>query len=408
MADPAPSCEPFPLIELGGDIRERGLAYGRLAADRIHKGALHYREQLARDGFDEAGVEALVDELVPVMARFDAAYVEEMRFIAKGADAPFSTIALINARTEVLKLAQRARAARRARHETAPSIAVDDDPDGCTSVVLLPEATADRRLLHAQNWDWKVECAETSVVLSIARENGPDILTFTEAGGLARSGLNSAGLAITANYLESDRDYARIGVPLALIRRKALECAHLAHAIRAIQATEKSASNNIVLSHAEGLAFNFECAPDESFLVQPEAGLLVHANHWVSPIALGKLKDTGLATVPDSLYRDVRVRALLAPRLGRATALDLREALFDDFQSPWSVCRPPRKTLSDNLSATVAMIVMEPAAGVMNVAPLPALNRDFTTYRLPRPQAGAGHASRPAPRRAEQTHLKTA
>jgi isopenicillin-N N-acyltransferase-like protein len=28
------------------------------------------------------------------------------------------------------------------------------------------------------------------------------------------------------------------------------------------------------------------------------------------------------------------------------------------------------------------MIVMEPALGVMEVAPLPALNRRFTTYRL--------------------------
>ncbi len=394
--------EPFPLIELGGSIGERGLAYGRQAAERIHKGALHYREQLARDGFDDAGVDALVERLVPLMARFDPAYVEEMRFIARGADAPFSTIALINARTEVLKLAQRARAERGAVEDGA----VDTDPDGCTSVVLLPEATADGRVVHGQNWDWKVECAETSVVLSIENEGKPDILTFTEAGGLARSGLNNAGLAITANYLESDRDYARIGVPLALIRRKALECTHLAHAIRAVHSTPKSASNNIVLSHADGLAFNFECAPDETFLVHPENGLLVHANHWVSPIALGKLKDTGIATVPDSLYRDLRVRALLAPRLGRASAQDMRDALFDDFQSPWSVCRPPRMSLNDNLSATVAMVVMEPGESVMSVTPLPALNREVTTYRMRRPYAGAKRADAgEAPR---QARLKTA
>ena len=32
--------------------------------------------------------------------------------------------------------------------------------------------------------------------------------------------------------------------------------------------------------------------------------------------------------------------------------------------------------------ATVAMILMEPASGLMQVAPLPALNREFTSYRL--------------------------
>ena len=45
--------------------------------------------------------------------------------------------------------------------------------------------------------------------------------------------------------------------------------------------------------------------------------------------------------------------------------------------------QPPRAGLRDaNLSATVAMVVMRPAAGVMEVAPLPALNREFTRYSL--------------------------
>jgi isopenicillin-N N-acyltransferase-like protein len=108
-----------------------------------------------------------------------------------------------------------------------------EGPDGCTGLVALSEATADHSVIHAQNWDWKAECAETSVVLRIRRDDGPDILTFTEAGGLARSGFNAAGIGITANYLESDRDYARPGVPLALIRRKVLEQADVAMAMSA-------------------------------------------------------------------------------------------------------------------------------------------------------------------------------
>ena len=79
-------------------------------------------------------------------------------------------------------------------------------------------ATAAGRVIHAQNWDWKAECAETAVVLRVHRDDGPDLLTFTEAGGLARSGLNAAGIAITANYLESDRDYRQTGVPLITAR----------------------------------------------------------------------------------------------------------------------------------------------------------------------------------------------
>jgi isopenicillin-N N-acyltransferase like protein len=94
------------------------------------------------------------------------------------------------------------------------------------------------------------------------------------------------------------------------------------------------------------------------------------------------LKDTGIANTPDSLYRDIRVRDLLQPHVGAITFETVKSALFDDFAHPWSVCRPPRRNLSNNLSATVAMILMEPASGSMEVAPLPALNRQFTSYRL--------------------------
>jgi len=74
----------------------------------------------------------------------------------------------------------------------------------------------------------------------------------------------------------------------------------------------------------------------------------------------------------------------------------VKTALFDDFATPWSVCRPPRLSLTDNLSATVAMVAMEPALGIMEVAPLPALNRRFTTYRLD--MAGASDAPQTAAR----------
>ena len=371
---------PFPLIEVAGPPRERGRQYGRAAADRIRLGVEHYTAQLGATAFPWPAVRELVHRYLPTIEAFEPAYVEEMRGIAEGAGLEFESIVLLNARTEVLKSAQRQQAA-----------AVEPERDGCTGVVVLPEASQGGTLIHAQNWDWKVECAETAVVLRILRDDGPDLLTFTEAGGLARSGLNAAGVAITANYLESDRDYRQVGVPLALIRRKVLESEHVALAMRAVYVTSKSAANNMIVSHAGGVAIDFECAPDETFQVLPERGLLVHANHWQSPVALAKLRDTGVANTPDSLYRDLRVHGLLAPQIGAITRDAVKAALLDDFAAPWSVCRPPRRSLGSTVTATVAMIVMEPAAGVLEAAPLPALNRRFTTYRL-----SAGRPAEPA------------
>ena len=362
---------PFPLVEVSGPPRERGRQYGQQAAERIALGVRHYTQQLEGSRFAAAAIRELVHEYVPHMTAFEPAYVEEMRGIAEGAGVDFEAVALLNARTEILKLGRDPALRRRLAGEEA-----------CTGVAVLPEAAKGRRLIHAQNWDWKVECAQTAVVLRVRRDDGPDLLTFTEAGGLARSGFNAAGIAITANYLESDRDYRRLGVPLALIRRKVLESQHLALAMRSVYATTKSAANNMIVSHAGGVAIDFECAPDETFQVHPDSGLLVHANHFVSPVALAKLRDTGIANTPDSLYRDVRVRGLLAPQIGRLTREAVKAALLDDFATPWSVCRPPRAGVTGVVTATVAMVVMEPALGIMEVAPLPALGAAFTSYQL--------------------------
>ena len=365
----------FPLIDLSGGPLERGRSYGRQARQRIHASIAHYKLQATRNALDDAGIAAVVRSYLPLVERFEPRYVEEMRGIAEGASVPFEDIFLLNARTEIMKLA--------VRPDLRAQLAATDVPDGCTAVTVLPSATRDGHLIHAQNWDWKVEVAQTAVVLRIARDDGPDVLTLTEAGMLARSGFNTVGIAITGNNLECDRDYSQIGVPLALIRRKALESSSLALAMHAVYATPKSGSNNMAVSHVEGIVINFECAPDETFQVHAKDGLLVHANHWVSVAALSKLKDTGVALSPCSLYREMRVREALTPQVGGITTDSVKSALLDHFQSPWSVCRPPRQDLGrDTRSATVATVIMQPALGLLEIAPMSALSPRFTTYQL--------------------------
>ena len=362
----------FPFVSVSGAPEARGRSYGQQAADRVRKSAKMYGQTLVELGYDAMARTQLINSFAREIENFAPHYLEEMRGIAAGADVPFEDIVMVNARTEVIA---RARAEKKKAAELEPG-------DGCTGALILPTRSANGRLIHGQNWDWRAECAETAIVLRVRNDNGPDMLTFVEAGGLARSGLNSAGVSITANYLESDRDFRQLGVPLSLIRRKVLEQEHFALAIKAVATTPKSCSNNIMIGMAAGFGVDYECTTDEAFPIYPGSDdLIVHANHWVSEVALTKLRDTGRASTPESAYRDWRVRRLLneQPKLTRE---DLKRALFDDFGAPYSVCRPPRPGSHDNLSATVAMVIMEPEAGLMEVAPLPALNRSFTRYSL--------------------------
>jgi len=359
--------QPCRLIDLAGPPHDRGVQYGRLAADEIARAVRHYSAQAAALGLDQNRLAHSVHEYLPTLETFDLRQVEEMRGIAAGAGVSFEQIVLVNARTELLF---------QFKH---------NPPDGCTGVVVRPEATRDGQLIHAHNWDWKLDAANACVILRIRNEDGPDILTFTEAGALARFGFNSQGICVTANGLDCDRDYRRAGVPLALIRRKMLEQTHLALALRIAYCTPKSGSNNIIISHAaSGLVYDFECAPDETFMVEPQNGLLVHANHWLSPVALTKLRECAMADAPSTFYRQVRPREALAPRIGEITVDDVQAVMLDDFQSPWSICYPPRPSSPTDPTtyATVATLIMRPALGEMRVAMLPALDKSFTRYSL--------------------------
>ena len=352
-----PNQQPFPFIAISGSPYERGLQYGRAVPERIKRSIGLYGGTLDELGLDAREKARLIGRFADEIAAFGAHYLEEMKGIAEGAGVSLDDIVLVNARTEIVA---------QARREKNKPEAEDDAVDGCTGAIILQERSSTGRVIHGMNWDWRAECAETAIVLRVSRDDGPNFMTFVEAGALARCGMNEAGIAITANYLESERDYRQSGIPLVLIRRKVLEQRHFAMAVRAVAATPKACSNNMMLSTAEGFGIDFECAPDEAFPIYPSDGLIVHANHWVSPVALAKLKDAGL--LGDSFYRDWRVRKLLGD--GKISPDDLKAAFFDDFAAPFAVCRPVLPNSAGDLSATVAMIIMDTTSGTMDVAPL--------------------------------------
>ncbi|WP_116082160.1 C45 family peptidase [Tropicimonas sp. IMCC34011] len=365
--------KPFPFVSVEGDVRTRGHKYGQAVPERIARSAAHYRSELEKIGADDARQRTLINEAAEEIARFDPDQVAAIEGIAQGAGVSIDDIVLINARTEVI-----AKARQLARQEI-----IDPAEGECTTAVILPNRSATGTLIHAHNWDWTPDASETTVILRETTEAGLTYLTFVEAGGLARYGLNSAGVTLTGNYLSSDRDYCQAGVPLSCIRRKALEQEHLAVAMQVVAASPKSCSSNMILTQ-KGWAIDFECVPDESFPLMPVDDLLTHANHFESPVALGKVREMGLRNAVDTYYRSSRMRSLLEQSGEKISVDDAKRILADDWATPYSICRPVREALSGGQTATVASIVMDPEERTMDVATMPSQGVRYVRYSMDR------------------------
>ena len=358
----------FPFIEVSGSPRNVGLQYGRKAAARIHRSIEIYRRLFAAKGIDwtlaRAGAAAFAGRIEQVYPQI----AEEMRALAEGADVQFEDIVAINSRSELL-------------HGSFGKARADaDDIDGGTGAVVLPPSTREGHLIHAQNWDWRDECAETSIVLKIAPELGPTMLVFAEAGVMAAAGFNNMGLAISTNHLECEQDARREGIPSTIVRRQVLAQASFGSAIETVLKAEHGLSTHFMISHREGEGIGLEATPEEVFWLTPEDDVLVHANHFVSIPARSRVRDLSLLTSADSLYRDKRVRRYLVRDRGRVTLSTVQAALQDRFGAPRAVCRAPQAGKS---TSTAATIIMDTTAQVMWVSPRPYGPHKFTEYRLP-------------------------
>ncbi|MEM8562529.1 MAG: C45 family peptidase [Pseudomonadota bacterium] len=362
----------LPLVDVSGSPAQRGFMYGQRAAQRIVLGIENYKAIFACSGVHWSSARQIAAGFEAELREREPDLLTELEAIAEGAKVHLDEVLALNCRTEIMY---------------RQSAEVDLPTDGCTGIIALPSATQGRRLLHAQNWDWQDECSETAIVLRIRYDNGLVLLTQTEAGILARCGLNNRGVALTGNFLKSDRDNSPGGIPIPFIRRRILEQSSLSDAIEVVYNAPKSFSTNLMISHADGDGINLETVPGDIFPLQPDKGLLVHANHFESSAAQAKVVDHGVAIAPSTLYRGRRVSEALEPHRGRLSIDHIKTALGDRLGAPHGVCADPVEELDGSVYSTVASIVMDVSAGTMQVAVRPYAEHTYAHYDLETPRS---------------------
>jgi len=339
----------FPHLRVSGSARDRGRQYGRGARERVQRSLAAYRDVFqARAGWDWDTVRREAGRYVDPIAALAPHYLEEMAGLAEGAGVERDDILALNVRTEVMYAAT-ARAARR------------QALDGCSSFAVLPRRSRDRHTLIGQNWDWLPHAFDTVVVLEVAQSEGPDFVTVVEAGLLAKSGMNAAGLGVAANALVCDQDRGEPGIPFHVVLRALLDQASLADALSLLQAHRRSASANYLLAHRDGLALDVETAPgdfSQVFVLLPDDGVLLHTNHFVSPRFTGT--DVSVWAMPDSPLRLEQLQEAVRSA-GQELDLDtFRAVLADHAGHPGSVCAHPDPRVPEvDQGATVASLLID-------------------------------------------------
>jgi isopenicillin-N N-acyltransferase-like protein len=322
---------------------QRGREFGVARHEAVDNTLAAYRRLFAATrGLDAA---AVVAAGVQVRARVEhdwPALAAEVEAMAAGAEVDAAELFAANARTEIL-----------AGHLHGE----------CSTLASVGAA----RPLLMQNWDWHPDLARSRVVWVVELPEGGWFATLTEAGLLAKIGLNSHGLAVCLNLLATSGDGDLEVLPVHLALRLILAgCKSVDDARSLLASAPFGASSCITVMDADGNVAMFECRPGGPPLEPPvQDRWATHTNHFLAPLP-ESLTDILRADWPDTDHRLGRVRAALADP---ATGPEVSDVLRDHGGGAISVCCHDEGNPSwADRQATLASLRMWPRERELEIA----------------------------------------
>ena len=357
----------FPIIAISGTPHERGRQYGAQARGLVRLSIASYARLFAYCGLDWGEAQARAARYRGVIAAAAPALLEEMAGIAEGAGVAEAEILALNARTEILPPTYPAEpsAAWPAARERNRAAGIAEWGE-CTALAVQPAASRDGTAWLAQNWDWIGAQRAAMVLLRVTGEDGRCLLTLTEAGMLAKIGLNDRGFGVCLNILRSVDDGLAPGVPVHVLLRLLLGCDDVAAAVAAARSLDHGASSNILVADRDGNAGSIEVSPRGVAVLGPANGTLAHTNHF-----LDAKQAVHAATLNPLASTEQRLAcALDHARRGPLGRDEIFALLRDTSGGELAVSRFPDPALAPEVRIeTVAGVAMDLTEGVMWVAP---------------------------------------
>src|SRR6266851_951894 len=273
----------LPVLTLKGSPYQIGYKHGKKARLEIeHNLEVYFHRFKSETELSHDVAISRAAKFLEVINKVSPEYAETMKGVAAGSGQEILDVTALNVRYELM-------------YSQFSKIGLKPIPKtfGCTAFATLPTAVENGHLMMAQNWDWIPEVK--GLFLKVKNGNGPDVLSFTEAGVVGgKIGLNSEGVGLLINGIVSSKDdWARLKKPFHVRCWEILRSKTLGRPVRVIAQGQRNCSANFILGqqktigNGKGKVIDIESAPEAVCELGPDKGAVAHTNHFSNPKILG-------------------------------------------------------------------------------------------------------------------------
>ena len=362
----------FPYFEFRGSPVEIGRQHGEAARDLIHQHLAMATGKLRAAGIDADESRRRAALYKPYIQQYTPKFAEELQGLAEGAGITVDEAYMLQLRAELQTTdfsAEGSPAAAEAREAIA---------NECTTFAISGDVTADGIPVAGQNADLPAPTRELGMVMKIMPDDGrPEVLMLTPAGQISYIGINGRGMAAFANFINTTG--WRAGFPRYFLSRTALEEDSIAGARARLAPIRRASSRNLILMDGDGDAIDLELAVEREGVIEPDGGVITHANHFVAPEVVDEEQAKG-DRLQNSCTRHDRMRELIEGKRGSVTLDDTMAFFRDRANAPDAICRYEGDGPGDYI--TFASVIARPTVGELFVAPGPPDQHEYKRYAL--------------------------
>ena len=304
--------------------------------------------------------------------------IDELSGIANGAGVDFNSVLALNCRTEILPADFLSRA-----YDSVGLTPGTTSPNGphaneCTSFAV---ARKNHPVWLVQNWDWCGRQREALCVVEQRNAKGLLFTTVTEAGMLAKIGLNAHGFGVTLNILRSANDGLKSGLPVHVFLRALLNHETVNDAIAFAQTLTFASSSNVMVADKNGAIASMELSPEGMRVINSEQNRICHTNHFLNN-ELAK-NDVGRPGNESTINRLHRAQSLVSADM---SLNDIKQLLCNTSDGLESICRFPDKRLPDIAQIeTVTGVIMNLSTNTLELSAAQPSVSNFCSYTVGSP-----------------------